>query len=416
MVSRGSGWLDGVLAVGLGITLLAAADWLVPPATVPFDGHGERFAAMAQAPFEFTGAFPHRLLWPVLAWLAGACGVGPVAVSHALGGALLAVVAYWLRRRGLDWPGTILATAAVAASGGVLVYQAMACFSDSLNLLLLVLTVQLAARPGWFWGLVLLAAFSHELVFFLSPWLLWLRRQHGGSWRADGLRLGVVLAIYTGFRLLVGWLGSGAYDASYYVANNFWVPWGLPAMWALWGLVVLVEFGPLLVLAVALAKVGDPALGGRTGVVLYGLCLLPLMVLAYDVMRFAAFVMLPVLAGAAWLARGRAGQVLLLLLVGAAAVCYRWTHPDPAAQGGAAFTTLSGDVLALLPGRVEADRPRAWHHAWSFTVELLCRRASIWLGALLAAILVGVVGWQLPGWLAIASRDQGRGSPKPAGP
>ena len=130
--------LEWLVAAVVGAVLLLLSNLLMPPAAAPFPGHGERFAEMAQAPFAFAGEFPQRVLWPLLAWLFSYVGVGVVLFSNLCNGALLAVV-YWFARRRTGAQGlAFLVTAAVAVSGAVLVYQPMMCFSDTLNLLLMV--------------------------------------------------------------------------------------------------------------------------------------------------------------------------------------------------------------------------------------------------------------------------------------
>src|SRR5436190_2273883 len=121
---------DWLVAACAGAVLLWLSNRLVPPAPVPFPGHGERFVEMAADPFAFTGMFPQRILWPVLAHVAGWLGVGPIGFSQLCNGALLAVVIWFCRRRGVTWLGAALVGAAVAVSGAVLVYKPMTCLSD----------------------------------------------------------------------------------------------------------------------------------------------------------------------------------------------------------------------------------------------------------------------------------------------
>src|SRR5688572_28142396 len=158
-----------------GAVLLWLSDLLVPPSTVPFPGHGERFVVMVEAPLDFAGMFPQRILWPLLAHAAGWLGLGPVAFSQVCNGALLAVVFWFCRQRRASRLAAGVVTAAVAVSGAVLVYKPMTCLSDSLVLSLLLLAVHFVARPYAFWGIVLLASLGHEMVFFFAPWLVWLR-------------------------------------------------------------------------------------------------------------------------------------------------------------------------------------------------------------------------------------------------
>lgn len=398
MPADGATWrgrcAEWLLAAAVGAGLLRLSDLLVAPWPTPFEGHGEAFAAMVRDPFACTGPFPQRVLWPLLARIAGAVGVSPPQFSQVCNAALLAVVFWFARRRTGSVPDALFATAPLAASGAVLVYKRMACFSDTLNLLLLVLLVHFAARRAVFWALVLLSALSHELVFFFAPWLVYLRCHNGGRWPRELLCLSVVLGVYGAFRAPL----QGQYGLAYYLEHNFWVPWGLPSLWALWGLVVLVEFGPLLAPAVAAWRRGElatpSALGGRWGPWLYLAGLLPLMLLAYDVMRFAAFAFLPVLLGCLALLRRPGGQWLLVGLTALACPTYLLLHPVPSEQGGRHFTEVSGHILA--PDMVPLLLSRTPGDALAFTVELLRRTWPIAVGGCVGAALVVVAGL----WLA----------------
>lgn len=395
-----------VLVFGLGLSM--------PAATAPDPGHGWRFVRQVAAPFAFDGEIPHRVLWPLLANVASHVGIGPVAFSHVCNGLLLAVVFWFCRQRAAARLDALLVTAAVAASGAVRVYhQPMACLSDSLNFTLLVLTVHFVARPFVFWGLVLLAGLSHEMVFFLWPWLVWLRvRDGGGSLGREGLWLAATLAAYAGWRMFVGALappaaaGGPTYDAWYYILNNFWVPWLLPGLWALWAMVVLAEFGPLLVLAAVGWRRGEHGLGGRIGPWLYLGCILLMMVLAYDVMRFASFVFLPVVFGALALLRLPTGRLWVAGLVLASLVTYAWEHPVPSQQGGATFTRVAGEMFGMAAPIVAAKGVMGFADAMRVQGEAFARQAVTWgcvvLGLCAAAALGGWLA-RRPGYVGSAS-------------
>lgn len=410
--------VDWSVAGLVGAVLLLLSNLLVPPPAFPPEGHPARFAEIAADPFAFTGMFPQRILWPLLAHVAGWFGLGPVGFSQVCLGGLLAVVFWFARRRGAGPLDAGLVAALVAASGAVGVYKPMACMSDPLNLLLLVLTVHCVARPFWFWGLVLLASLSHEMVFFFSPWLLWLRRAAGGTWAGAGGALAATLAVYAAWRFLVRALtpvGAPvvAYDAAYYIENNFWVPWGLPTMWALWALVAAAEFGPLLVLAALAAGRGERVLGGRVGIALFTACVLALMLLAYDVFRFATFLFLPVVCGALaglGLAHGRA--ILVVLLAGACG-SYAWQHPIPSEQGGRAFTDVAGQVRELLILRMQAAGREVVPKftagdAWTFARDLFARTGPTFVVLAVVWAVCLAAGW----WW---SRRAAAGGPAQAG-
>jgi hypothetical protein len=284
----------------------------------------------------------------------------------------------------------------------VLVYKPMACFSDPLMFLLLLLAVHFVARPAVFWGLVLLASLAHEMVFFFAPWLVYMRCQAGGQPKREVFALGGVFAVYAAWRFVVKTGATGvSYDSLYYWRNNFWVPWGMPALLLLWAFMLLVEFGPLLAVVVWAWRRGELGMG-RWGPWLYVAGILPMMLLAYDVMRFAALLFLPLVLGSiAFVRSGRGRSVLSGLLVLSIA-SYAWLHPVPEQQGGAEFTRISGEIQALLPGHVEAvpGVEGAVHislaNGASFTYELLLRTLPTVLAACVATALIVAAGL----WLA----------------
>jgi hypothetical protein len=382
-------WTPAQSALVVAGVLLLLSELLVPGAPRPFPGHGERFAAMAQDPFTFEGPFPQRLLWPVGAWCFSHIGMSALTFSHLCTGALLAVV-FWFshRRTGSTVDATLLTTAA-AASGAALVYNTMACYADQLSLASMFLLVHFAGRRWVFWSLVLVSSLAHELVFFFWPWLLYLRCRNGGVWWRDGLCLVAAMAAYLLFRSQV----TASYGTSYYLENAFWFPWCMPVMWTLWAFEVLVEFGPLLALvAWGLGRGGAlsarDALGGRLGPLLFLCGVLSLMVLAYDVMRFATFAVVPVVLAGIGLVQRRGGRVAVATLIAAAVLSYAWLHPVASEQGGRHFTDIASHIRSLLPTRVEPKQPMAPEHAWTFTAALLER----WWWPVGGVALAGALG------------------------
>ncbi len=385
-------WLQALLVAGV---LAAAVHLWIGAAVVPFQGHGERFATMAQAPLAFDGEIPHRVLWPVLAHGLGWLGLGPVGCSHLANMVLLLVVAWFVRLRVDSLLDAALVTATVAAGGGVLVYHMpMACYSDTLNLALLALTVHFATRPAVFWSLVLLAALSHEMVLFFTPWLLWLRHRSGGLGMRDAAWFLGVLLVYGGYRVMVSGLAPAtgpSYGFLYYILNNFWVPWLLPGLWALLVQVVLAEFGPLLVLAFAGWRADETGSGGRVGALLYLGCLLSLELFAYDVMRFASFLFLPVLLGGLAVVRLRHGRWLVLALLVAAVVAYSNEHPVPSMQGGVTFTRLQGEMMELVGPHVHNNEISS-ANAFAMQRQAFGLQWTTWVWVVAAWLACGIVG------------------------
>ena len=387
------------LAAAVGAAVLWLSDWLQPPSRVAFPGHGVYYQEMTVDPLSLHGAFPHRILWPLLAHYTGFGGPRAPVFSQLCNAAFLAVVFWFCRQRGAKALDALLVTGAVAATGAVLVYKPMACFSDTLVFLLLLLAVHFVARPVVFWGLVLLASLAHEMVFFFAPWLVYVRCRAGGLPRREVMALGCVLAVYAAWRFVVKTGATGvAYDSLYYWKSNFWVPWGMPALLALWAFVVLVEFGPLLAVVVWAWRRGELGMG-RWGPWLYLAGILPMMLLAYDVMRFAALLFLPLVLGSIALLRAPRGRSVLAALLVCSIASYAWLHPVPEQQGGFEFTRLSGEIQIVLRGRLEVVEGLArmsLPNAASFTWHLLLRNVPTALATCIATALIVVAGF----WLA----------------
>jgi hypothetical protein len=209
--------ISWLAAAAVGAIVLWLSDWLQPPSAVAFEGHGVYFQQMTVDPLSLHGAFPHRILWPLLAHYTGLGGPRAPVFSQVCNGAFLAVVFWFCRQRGAKLADALLVTGACAATGAVLVYKPMACYSDTLMFLVLLLAVHFVARPGAFWCLVLLASLAHEMVFFFAPWLVYVRCRAGGVLRREALALGGVFAVYAAWRFVVRAGATGvAYDSLYY--------------------------------------------------------------------------------------------------------------------------------------------------------------------------------------------------------
>ncbi len=407
--------LDWLLALLGGVVLLWASNLLVAPSAVPFAGHGERFVAMVDAPFAFRGEFPQRILWPLLAHVAGWFGLGVLAFSHACNAALLAGVVLFVRSRGLGWAETVLLATAVAGTGMVQVFKQVTCMSDSLNLLLMLAILGVAHRRAWFWGLVLLASFSHENVFFFTPWLWWQRRQHGAGWSSELPWFAAAFALHVAWRAFVtAQSGGGSYGFAYYLKNCFWAPWLLPALWFLWLLVTLAEFGPLLVVLVFGARTG------RKGAIDSGLFLssvLSLMVLAYDVMRWAAFLGLPLVVYGVELLRRPRGRAVFAGLAVAAIAVHAWQHPADSLAGGKTFTHVAPSMFARVAqlhgqGKLKAGEPMAFADAWWVTREGFAEQWLVALVVLIGTLAVVAAGFVLARYLPGPATASGGSEPR----
>jgi len=390
-----------LLAAIVGAVALLLAGLLTPPAHVPFLGHGESFAQQAANPWSLVGKFPQRILWPVLAWCAAQVGIGGAAFSQVCSGALLATVFWFCRVRGAAFVDALLVTAAIAATGAVQLYQVMTCHSDSLVWILLLLLVHHVRRGRLFWGLVFVAALSHEMVFFLSPWLVWLRRANGANVRRELVALFATGGAYAAWLAVVKVFGqSQGLGVLYYLQEN-WLVLGTLGLWCVWGLLLLCEFGPLLAVVVWGWRTDRLGMGGRHGPLVYALCVLSTMAFAYDVQRFSCFAFLPLVLGAIAFLDAPRRRVIFVVLLLASLGSYAWFHLIP---------PEGVDALASQAKAGGWPYDRVWHYVLEFGSHAPGTRGRffthviphLWLETLLfTAFAAAIVGLGL--WLA---RDQ----------
>ncbi|MBL8729151.1 MAG: hypothetical protein JNM25_12010 [Planctomycetes bacterium] len=382
-------WLQAAV---VGAAVLGLAWLLQPPLMVPFPGHGEYFAQQSVDPWSLQGKFPQRILWPALAHLCGLGGARSPIFSQLSSGVLLAVVFWFCRRRGAAAVDALLVTAAVGLTGAVQLYQVMSCHSDTWNWILMLLLVHHVARRFVFWPLVLLAALSHEMIFFFAPWLVYLRWRETRRLLPEVAALALCAGLYQVWRMVVKSYGAApSFDVHYYLENH-WLPWGTLGLWLLLVLLLLIEFGPMLVVVVWGWR--ENGFGwGRWGPWLYGGCVLSLMGFAYDVPRFACYAFLPlVLASIPMLARPR-GRAVYAMLLGFSGVSYFALHLRMGQDGGWVFDLTRR--LIQENGVLEAH--------WKFFTEALPRA---WPWALLVSGLAGAVvvaGRRLGRYLAVSA-------------
>ena len=112
-------------------------------------------------------------------------------------------------------------------------------------------------------------------------------------------------------------------------------------------------------------------MGGRVGAWLYLACIPPLCVFAYDVMRFATLLGLPLVLASVGLLHSRRARVVFTAVLVAQIAFYAWDHPVPGQQGGATFTRVAGDMFArvLQPGRVQDGKSMVFADAVAVSRE-----------------------------------------------
>jgi hypothetical protein len=238
---------DLLLALVLGVAAYALSCLLVAPEAAA-KGFGTQWQLMSEAPFELRGQLPQRLLAPLLAHGLGCGGDGYVWFVRGLAVLLLATIGYYCRRRGAPLVDAALVVIAVAVTAPVQMYKEhWVGYPDALTYTLCLWLLLAARRPQLFWLLFFANLLNHELAVFLLPWLWFVRRRAGGSWRADVVGAGAALALYAAFYF---WVRATAQQQAYsydYFAKYPLFPGGtlVVSLMALTHFVV--AFGPVLV-------------------------------------------------------------------------------------------------------------------------------------------------------------------------
>ncbi len=300
-----------LLSLAAGAALFALSCLLAAPVWAP-TGMGEEFAEMAADPFAWRGAFPHRVLGPLIAWCLGVGGERYWIFHHAVVVALLALLFFGAVVRGCTMPRAALLAAALCGIGAIKAYKGAVGYADPLTFLLLVLAALVANRPGRFWVVVLLALCNHELVLLFVPWLLFRRHMAaGGLSRADAAGAALVSAAYFGFRAWVDAVRpEGTWNMGSYLDQVSLFSIDTVAMWALLTVVAVISNGPMLVLLTWRAFDG-PERRSRVSLLLFVLGVYATPVAALDVWRFAGLLLVPLFFAGIELVQRRGGPWLL---------------------------------------------------------------------------------------------------------
>jgi hypothetical protein len=315
-----------VVAGRLGLAAAAAivaylVSCLVRPPEPMVAGFPGNWARMAERPFDFPGQFPHRVFAPLLAHALG-LGSQWELFCRALAVLLLAVVFLFCTARGSRPVDALLVTLAAALSGAVQSYKrstGWTGYPDDLTFALALLCALAARRGALFWLLHLANACTHEVAFFLLPWLLFVRRRAGAPLAADAAGLVATTAAYAGIRWYVGAHAAEAvYTTSEYLKLHLF-PWGTVWLFVLVAAYWLAAFGPLLSVLGWRQRFG-PSRGDRVETWLIVGGILATFVFAFDFSRHGNLVLVPIVgASIAALAAGHrllyATLVLALLLV-----------------------------------------------------------------------------------------------------
>lgn len=320
-------WLEEAsLAAAAGIVAYLLSCLVEPARSVPH-GFGIQWATMSEAPFEFYGQLPHRLLTPLLAHLVGLQGASFTDFTRLSGAAMLALVFYVARRRSATRLDAMLITLAVAATGAIQIYKrGMIGYCDNVGFALFLLAWLHRGRGFVFWPLYFLNLVNHDMAAFFLPWMWFLRREAGALRRYDAVGAGLVLLAYYLFRLYVAkHAASWEYDEGYFLANCF-LPFNFVWLWFLAVCHLMLQFGPLLTVVMWHAWWPRPQRERmHTGLILLGMG--AVFGFAYDVHRHSNLMFLPLLfASTRFLvdAKSRACYVGLIALQVLSYRAYSW--------------------------------------------------------------------------------------------
>jgi hypothetical protein len=269
-------------------------------------GFGVDLTMMSAAPFDWPGRLPHRVLAPLLGWAVGAGGANYWRFTQGLGVLLLAMVWLVCRRHGATLLDAALVTLAVAVTSPIQMYKVQwVAYSDALTYTLFFAALLAAKRPVLFWSLFFANLLNHELAAFLLPWLWFVRRQAGGSPRADLVGAGVALALYAAFYLYVRSAAPAQLYSAAYFAQHPMFPGGSFMVLVLAITHAATTFGPVLAV---LAWHQHTAAHGRERWHLWLVLgsVLAIFCIAYDWHRHSHLLVLPlVLASVRFLAAGK---------------------------------------------------------------------------------------------------------------
>ena len=387
VVAARPAWHDVLLAVLAAVLGYGLSCLLVAPGPAPLT-FGDQWRLMSEAPLELRGQFPHRILAPALAHVAGMGGERFVLFARGLAVLLLAMVFLFCRRRGAAVVDAALVTTAIALTAAVQMYkQHWVGFVDPLCYSLFFACWLAARRTVLFWALFFANLMNHELAAFLLPWLWFVRREVGGDRRADLLGGATALGLYGAFYL---WVRAAApaqkYGADYFAQNPLF-PGGTVVVVLLALVHLVVAFGPVLAV-LGWHQVRAP---GRerwhTWLVVGGV--LAIFCIAFDWARHSNLVVLPlVLASVRFLAAGHRALYAGLVALGAALMAWLppWTSGWPTSALADVGLWARTHVIVTNPatgepiaGSLRAVLTEWLPEVWPVLAAVLAILAVIWL-------------------------------------
>lgn len=358
------------------------ATCLVEPAEHHTLNFGTEYGAMAVAPFDLIGTFPHRILGPLVANVLGLAGERYWLFAHGCTTALIAMVFAAAVLLGARWWQALLLTAVIAFTGTVQIYKGHVGYPDPITWSLMLATMLAARRPVWFWSLQLLNVMNHEQILFFWPWLLWWRHREdwreGRRWLPDLIGGGAVVAGYVAWRYHVSANAPGlSLTFEHYSALDYF-PVGTLGLAALNVVSTYIWFGVLPVIVAWHAFVEGWRRVGF-GLLLYLVLLHAVFGVAHDVYRFTCFLFVPVLLAGLRLLREPRGAIVLAA-AGVATVVAFFAQRQ-------VFVDVAIEVMKHLPTPVMSIVPKVIPAMpWTFVAYGLALVATI------------VAGWAWARW------------------
>lgn len=316
---------NAALAVTVAVAAYLLSCWIVPPEAAAH-GFGIQWQMMSADPFAFVGQLPHRILGPLLARLCGMGGERWVLFTRGLTVLMLAVVFLYCRSERAKLVDAALVTLAIALTAAVQMYKLhWVGYTDPLCYTLFFAAAMAVRSTPVFWLLFFANLFNHELAVFLVPWLWFLRRRVGASWRADLVWLGSVLAIYAAYYLWVKAHAPQQLFSDAYFREHPLFPGGSVVVWGLAIVQWTVAYGPVLaVLAWHQARFEFGRERWGTWLVLGGIVVI--FCIAFDWQRHTNLIVMPLaLASVRFLQAGHRG--LYAALVVATVALFVWIPP-----------------------------------------------------------------------------------------
>jgi len=365
------------LAVAVGSLAFAFSCLFYAPEGTPWN-LGLAYQGMSTDPLGARGPFPHRVLAPLLAYLLGLGGERYWLFHHATVIGFLAVVFGAAILRGCSVLGGVVLALTISVTGAVELYKGHVGYPEPITFSLMITSVLVARRTGWFWLVQFLGLLTHDSLLFFWPWMLYVRANANGRLRrVDLIAVGVVLAAYALARWFLMGSRAGTYSLAFYLSDQT-TSYAL-GMWALDVLALLVNFGVLPVLLAWHAWFDGWRRAGVTSCLIV-LAIFGMSFVAADLMRFTCYLVVPLVFAGIRLVQQPRG-VLVLAGLAVLAKLTMFAQHGPAAL---VFETMGKH----LPDPVSAVVPKVVPELW-----------YVWGGYLLAyAIMLWAGRWYARRW------------------